>query len=185
MNIQKCLLENEDQICTQLAAAANVDQGQAAKALEQVIPQISAGFKHELRNEQTTESLFRALNEGDHAKYLENPSQLNQDATITDGNKILGHIFGNKDVSKKVASHVEQQSGVASSIITTALPMVAALAMGALSRQATDSGLLANSLTDQTNRSGLATNLSTFLDTDGDGSIMDNLVGLISKFITK
>ena len=43
------------------------------------------------------------------------------------GNDILGHIFGGKDVSRQVADHAADQSGVSSTVLKAMLPIVAAM----------------------------------------------------------
>ena len=63
-------------------------------------------------------------------------SSLQRAETVADGNGILGHIFGSKDVSRQVAARAAQSSGVAPDILAKMLPLVAALAMGSMSRRA-------------------------------------------------
>lgn len=43
------------------------------------------------------------------------------------GNDILGRIFGTKDVSRQVADHASNQSGVSSTVLKAMLPIVAAM----------------------------------------------------------
>ena len=63
-----------------------------------------------------------------------------------EGNTLLGHLLGNKETSRQVASQVESNTGVSSSIIKKLLPMAATLLMGAMSKGAQSSGLLDNLL---------------------------------------
>ena len=49
---------------------------------------------------------------------------------MADGNGILGHIFGSKDVSRQVAARAAQSSGVAPDILAKMLPLVAATGHG-------------------------------------------------------
>jgi Carboxypeptidase regulatory-like domain/Bacterial protein of unknown function (DUF937) len=48
---------------------------------------------------------------------------------------ILGHIFGSKDVSRQVASRASAQTGISESVLKGMLPVVAAMAMGAMSKR--------------------------------------------------
>lgn len=57
-----------------------------------------------------------------------------------DGNNILGHLFGSKDVSRGVAAKAAEDTGFDASLIRKALPLVAGLAMGALGRKARSNG---------------------------------------------
>ena len=88
------------------------------------------------------------------------------------GNGILGHILGSKDASRNVAAHAAQASGVDASIIKKMLPVVAAMAMGALSKQ-TDSG---RRLKDD--GGGL---LGSLLDSNQDGQVLDDVINLARK----
>ena len=45
------------------------------------------------------DALSAALVGGRHGRYLDNPSVFGDQASIADGNGILSHVFGNKDVS--------------------------------------------------------------------------------------
>ena len=51
------------------------------------------------------------------------------------GNAILGQIFGSKDVSRQIASHASQQTGVPDTILKAMLPVVAAMAAQAVARR--------------------------------------------------
>ena len=45
-----------------------------------------------------------ALSSGNHGQYLDRPASLADPAAVTDGNGILGHLLGSKDVSREFAS---------------------------------------------------------------------------------
>lgn len=66
----------------------------------------------------------------------DNPASIADQALIKDGNGILGHIFGSKDVSRNVAGRAAEQTGISSAILRKMLPMVATLVVGALSKKA-------------------------------------------------
>jgi hypothetical protein len=46
---------------------------------------------------------------------------------IDSGNSVLGQIFGSKDVSRQVATHAAQQTGISDTIMKAMLPVVASL----------------------------------------------------------
>ena len=52
----------------------------------------------------------------------------------------LYNVFGSKDVSRKVAAAASAKTGVDTDILKKMLPIVAAMAMGGLGRQAAASG---------------------------------------------
>ena len=80
------------------------------------------------------ESLQNALSRGNHQQYIDRPELIQSEATREDGNKILGHLFGSKDVSRNVAAQAAQDTGIDAGLIKKALPLLAGLAMGALSK---------------------------------------------------
>lgn len=54
---------------------------------------------------------------------------------IASGNDVLGHIFGSKDVSRQVAYHAADQSGISGTVLKTMLPIVAAMVAKHLAAQ--------------------------------------------------
>lgn len=55
---------------------------------------------------------------------------------IEQGNDVLGQIFGSKDVSRSVASHAAEQTGIDSSLLKKMLPILAMLVAGYMAKQA-------------------------------------------------
>lgn len=60
---------------------------------------------------------------------------MNSAAARDEGNKILGHLFGSKTNSRSVARYAASDTGIEQETIKKALPLVAGLVMGALSKQ--------------------------------------------------
>lgn len=132
MNLQD-LLANRDLI-EQLARGAGVGESDARTGLEALLPAVTRGIQREAGSSSGLESLVKALGSGHHDRYLDSPDLLGSPATRDDGNAILGHVFGSKDVSRNVAGHAARDTGIDSSLLKKLLPLVASLAMGALSR---------------------------------------------------
>ncbi len=59
---------------------------------------------------------------------------------IDKGNSILGQIFGSKDVSRQVAGHAAQSSGLDPAMLKKMLPILAMLVGGYLSSRSTQGG---------------------------------------------
>ena len=51
------------------------------------------------------------------------------------GNQVLGHIFGSKEVSREVANNAAGQTGLDPSLLKKMLPLLAMLATGYLAKQ--------------------------------------------------
>lgn len=107
---------------------------QSQQAIGALLPAISSAMKRNTSSPQGLAGLLGALQNGQHEQYLDDPQQLSQNAQ-TDGNAILGHLFGSKAVSREVASRASAQTGIGQDVLKQMLPMVAMMAMGGLSKQ--------------------------------------------------
>ncbi len=164
---------------TEIASKLNLDAGQATDVLKHLAPALGRGIQRNTAEPSGLDSLMNALSKGNHERYLDQPSAVTEESAINDGNGILGHIFGSKDVSRQVANHASKQTGVSSSLIKKMLPMIASLAMGALAKQKNTQPDFANSM----QGGGGGSLLNSFLDAHKDGSIMDDLLGMAGKFL--
>lgn len=176
MNLLDTVLESL-QGAGQLGTSAGLDASATRNVLSQLMPALGRGLQNNARSPDGLTSLARALQTGGHQRYLDDPRALEQPAAVDEGNGILGHILGSKDASRNVAAHAAAQTGVDAGIIKKMLPLVAAVAMGALSKQTNaGSGLQALSGSgDQRNP------LSSLLDSNQDGQVLDDIIGLASK----
>ena len=98
---------------------------------------------------------------------------------VSDGNGILSHLLGSKAVSRQLADRTSKNTGLESGVLKKILPLVAGLAMGALSKQGNKSGILSG-LKKSRSSSGLGS-LVSLLDSDGDGSPIDDILGIAGK----
>ena len=119
----------------QAGSQLGLNQQQSQSAIAALLPAISSALKQNTSSPQGLAGLLGALQGGQHAQYLENPQMLGQQQTVTDGNAILGHLFGSKDVSRAVAGHAAQKTGIGADVLKKMLPLVATMAMGSLSKQ--------------------------------------------------
>lgn len=160
------------------SAAQNrgVQAGQLPGLLEQLVPVLTSGIQRNMSKPGGLESLGKALTAGNHGRYLDDASAL--DNAVEDGNGILGHILGSKDVSRQLASRASQQTGIDVGAIKKLLPIVAAAAMGALSKQSVGGQPAASQA-----GSGLESLIGGFLDADKDGSVIDDLFNLGKRFL--
>lgn len=119
----------------QVGQQFGLNQSQSQSAIAALLPAISSALKHNTANPQGLAGLLGALQKGSHEQYLENPAQLGAPAAVSEGNAILGHLFGSKEVSRAVAGRASEQSGVGADVLKKMLPMVAMMAMGSLGKQ--------------------------------------------------
>lgn len=122
----------------QLGGQLGLDDRQTRTALQALIPALSAGLQANAQKPGGIEALLGALANGDHDTYLDRPERLRDPSTVEDGNGVLGHLLGSKDMSRSVASAASQKTGISDTVLKTALPLVASMVMGSLSKQTKD-----------------------------------------------
>ena len=110
-------------------------QEQAAKAVAALMPAFSEGFKRNAANPYDMAAFMKALTTGDHAKYFEDISKAFTPQGMAEGNGILGHLFGNKDVSRAIAAQAAQMTGIGQEIFKQMLPVLASALMGGIFKQ--------------------------------------------------
>ena len=159
-----------------MSKSLGLGESQTQSALGQLLPVVARAMSKNGSTGDGLGALMGALGKGTHQKYVDNPSMLGNADTISDGNSILGHLFGSKDVSRNVATRASANTGIGADILKKMLPMVASVAMGALSQKAAGSALQGA----QGQSSGLG-GLASLLDFDGDGSIADDLLGIAAR----
>lgn len=168
----------------QLANQFGLNEREAGSAVQSLVPALAGGLSRNISQGGLTD-LLGALTRGQHQQYLEDPSRLNSDLAREEGNGILGHILGSKDVSRQVAAQASTQTGISESILKRMLPVVASLAMASLSKQATQGGTQTMGQVDPAAGSGIVGMLTPFLDRDRDGSVADDILGSVSSFFKK
>ncbi len=136
MNLLEMIMSAQNGAAAQQAGAQlGLNQSQSQSAIAALLPAISSALKQNTANPQGLAGLLGALQNGQHEQYLDNPQMLGQPQTVNDGNAILGHLFGSKEVSRAVAGRASEQTGIGSDVLKKLLPLVATMAMGSLSKQ--------------------------------------------------
>ncbi len=115
----------------------DLTRDQTVAALEALLPAFSQGLKRTAATPQGIAPFLQALASGNHAKYMEDMSRAFAPAGMADGNGILGHIFGSKEVSRAVAEHAARATGIGQDILRQMLPAIASMMMGGLYQQST------------------------------------------------
>ena len=177
-NILEMLLSNDNgNTVKELSKQFDLPEQQTRTAVEELIPALSRGMQNNTSSSPGMDELLDALRSGKHSRYMDDPTLLNKAETTKDGNDILGHIFGNKEVSREVANQVSKKSGVSSTLLKKMLPVLATLAMGALSK-----GVLGGNKNARSGRAASTGGLiGSLLDTDRDGSIWDDVLKIAAK----
>ena len=106
----------------QLGQQFGLDDGQVSSALSALVPALAAGLQQNMSSPQGLDGLMSALGGGQHQRYVDDVTTLGSAETIADGNGILGHVFGSKDVSRQVASRAAAQTGLGEGVLKSMLP---------------------------------------------------------------
>lgn len=167
----------------QLSQQFGLSEEAMAGAIRLLAPALARGLGREAEQPDGGQSLADALTTGDHRRYLEDPAILAQPPVTEDGNKILGHVFGSKEVSRNVAAFASEQSGLDPSLLKKLLPVLAPIVMGILAQQLTKgrSPSPAPPAAPSGGGGGLLDMLGGLLDRKKDGSMMDDLLGMAGK----
>ena len=178
MNIMNAILGAQDgQAVGTLSQQFGLSQDQTVSALGALLPALAGGLQRNVSSQGGVEQLMSALTSGQHGRYLDEAGMLGSPNTVNDGNAILGHILGSRDVSRAVATNAASATGIGPDVLKKMLPVVATLAMGALAKQAA-------AQPGQIGRAQMTDNigsLASFLDVNQDGSVADDVMGFVGK----
>ena len=182
MNISNEILGAQNgQVLQQITNQFGIDEGRARSAVGGLLPTLAEGMKPNVNSDGGLDALSSALSGGHHRQYLERPEMLAEEQSVIDGNGILGHLLGGKDASRNLAAQAASATGLDSGLLKQLLPLIASMAMGAISKRAGGAVQPGGQSSDLGGRDLLG-GLSSFLDMDDDGSVADDLVDLARKF---
>lgn len=193
MNINELINSSTgSEIINNITQKFGINQNEATAALTAAVPMILGGLGRNAQSADGAQSIENALQQ-------HNPNRLNDiqgffnmgDAAQKDGEGILGHIFGNN--KEKVESGIAQKSGLSMSKIAPIIAMVAPLVLSYLSKQKQSNTQNGGGITDilgsvlgggnntGSKQGGIMGMVTGFLDKDGDGDVLDDLMGMFKK----
>jgi len=166
-------------------------EGQTQSALSAAMPLILGAMKNNASSPDGAQGLLKALNSNKHdGGILDNLGNILggggiDDDVLQDGSKILGHVFNGKE--QNVAQAVSKSSGIDMGSAMNILKVAGPLLMGYLGKQTrqkqvADPNGLGDLLGGMLGGSGGQQEQSLvnkLLDADGDGSIIDDVAGML------
>jgi hypothetical protein len=191
MDILKLILEQVDQkdILNQLGKSIHAKPEQVKKLTQEGLPTLLTALSQNASTPQGALSLSKALDQHKDDNISDIHSFL-KGVDTKDGEKILGHILGNK--TEKVESKLGASSGLNTTQVNTLLAQLAPLVLAQLGKQKamevkSDDNLMGGlaSLLGGAQSKDLMGMASKFLDADGDGDIMDDLGKTLGNFFKK
>jgi hypothetical protein len=118
-----------------MAKQFGLSQDQVQSAMEALMPAFSVGLKRNAADPMGMGAFLQALGTGSHANYFDNVQKAFNPAGVAEGNNILGHLFGSKEVSRAVAAQASAATGIGTEILKQMLPSIASMMMGGLAKQ--------------------------------------------------
>ncbi|MDX8554191.1 DUF937 domain-containing protein [Tenacibaculum sp. 1B UA] len=175
-------------IISGVAGSTGQNTNKTSSVLTMALPVLMKAMQRNATTPQGAESLKSALDKHDGG-ILDNLGDLFNGGVnsnvLQDGGKILGHVLGNKQqgVEQIIGQKADMDTGAVANILKTAAPIL----MGVLGKQSRQnninnsndlSGLLGGLLGGNSTQKEQSF-LEQILDADGDGSIVDDVAGMI------
>ena len=166
-----------------IAKSLGAEESNVQSAVAAALPTIIAAMAKNSQSSAGAASLSNALDEHSPTIFDHLGELLGGGG---DGAAILGHVLGGKQPT--VEKNLAQQTGLDLGLIMKLLPILAPLVMGYLSKEKEQRQLDAGSLPSvleqerevaERSQPGLG-GLASILDADGDGSIIDDVIGKIT-----
>jgi len=176
------------QLISGLAGQTGQPENKTSDVLSMAMPLILGAMKKNVSTPQGAQGLMGALSSKHDGSILDNLGGLFgggvDEAVTNDGAGILGHLFGGGQST--VESALSQKSGMDASSIASILKIAAPIVMGFIGKQTKQ-----NNVQDASGMNSLLGGLlggqpkqnqsliTTLLDADGDGSILDDVAGMV------
>ncbi|MGB5274719.1 MAG: DUF937 domain-containing protein [Flavobacteriaceae bacterium] len=176
------------QLISGVAGQTGQPENKTADVLSMAMPLLLGAMKKNVSSPQGAQGLMSALSSKHDGSILDDLGGLFgggvNESVVKDGAGILGHVFGGKQA--QVENALSQKSGLDAGSIAQILKIAAPIVMGYVGRQTAQSNVKdANSMNSllgsmlggqpQQNQSLI----TTLLDADGDGSILDDVAGMV------
>ena len=177
---------------SQISSRLGADPGTTSAAVSLAVPLLVSALAHNSSTPEGAEALNQAIAKDHDGSILDNLGSFLGNTEAADGAGILGHVFGNNQ--SNVENSLAERTGLDPSAASQLLQTVAPLVMGALGKTQQQQGLDANGLSaylDQQHQQTQAAApdvlgmLSSFIDTNKDGSVVDDLGRLAGKFFSR
>ena len=177
----------------QIGSKLGLDPSTTGKVVSAAIPLLVTALAKNSSTPQGAQSLHTALSNDHDGSVLDDVMGFLGSAQGSGaGAGILKHVLGNKQ--EALQTGLGQSTGVDPSSVGQILEMVAPMVMGALGRQTQQSGMDAGGLTNflqgqaqsaRQSQPDILGSVMGMLDTNNDGSIIDDVGGILGKLFGK
>lgn len=173
---------------TQIGSLVGLDEKTTSSALSTALPLLVSALANNAAQPAGSQSLHQALTNDHNGSILNDVSGYLSNPAAANGSGILNHVLGAQQST--VAQGLAQNTGLQSGQVMQLLQIAAPLVMGALGQQQQQQGLnpstLAAFLSGQQQQAqqaspDLMSTLNTLLDTDKNGSALNEIAGMVGK----
>ncbi len=178
------------QLISGVAGQTGQSEGKTADVLGMALPVLMGAMKRNTATPGGAQGLFNALSSKHDGSILDNLGGLFgggvDQSVMDDGAGILGHILGSKQ--PQVENALSQKSGLDAGSISQILRVAAPILLGFLGKQSRQqnvsnpdalSGLLGGLMGGGSTADRQQSLIESFLDSGGDGSVLDDLAGMV------
>ena len=176
-----------------MARELGVSETQAKAGADALLPALLGGFKKQAQAQPSGLDGLVNMVGGLGGGGLLDEVLAPRATDVSQGNQVLGQVFGSKDVSRTVAQNAATQTGLDPELLKKMLPMLAMLVAGFMAKQSgatsgASTGGLGGMLGGlvgggQTAGQPGAGGLASMLDLDRDGNPLDDIIGMAGKFL--
>lgn len=176
-----------------IASRFGLSESQAQSAVQALLPALGAGVERESQGGGIG-ALLTQLRPETADRVLENEDALTDESTVSEGNNLLGELFGSRDVSRRVAADASARTGVDDSILRQLLPVVATMVVSRMAQADPNhearppqsgfgglTGILGSLAGNSQQGGGLAGMLGALTQQDSGDGIADDILDMINR----
>lgn len=182
---------DSEKVLQQLSKTSGADSSQVQKVVQIGLPALLESLGRNSKTEQGASSLAKAL-DSHKDDNVDNIEDFLKNINMEDGSKIIGHVLGTN--KQKVQRNLAKQTGLDDKQVSNIMNQLAPLLLGTLGKQKTSSNvgsagiesMISGILNSQGSKnSNIMKSVTNLLDSDDDGSIVDDVGKMLGGFFKK
>lgn len=181
---------DSEKLLKQLSGSTGANTDQVQKAIQLGLPALLQSMGRNASTEQGATALAKALDSHKDDK-TDDVEDFIKNVNIEDGSKILSHVLGGN--KQKVQRNLAKQTGLQDNQVTDIMSQLVPLVLGTLGKQKASKnvgssgleGMLTGILGSQMKNNNMMDAVTNLLDSDDDGSIVDDVGNMLGGFFNK
>ena len=175
---------NNPELVESIANEVGIKPSDGGSVITYLAPILMGAAKQNFQSTRDSGDLLKQIQDSQFSDMIDAPKTAVAKGSLTDlGNVILGELTGSKENSRKVAIHVQKETGISDMIIKKILPMIAPFIIGALGKKSAPD-INHHQQAGGSMTGGLEDILISMIDEDHDGSIIDDMMQMAMKYFS-